>query len=638
MRTNNTDLLIGLIFLIGLVLAYIIYEPGIHGSFIFDDFNNLTLLGQSGGVTDWVSLKRYLLSGYSGPTGRPLSMLTFLIDANNWPAAPGPFKYTNIMIHLLTGTALFTFLLSVMKWYEGVENLSRTAKWSALFAALFWLFHPYLVSTTLYVVERMAQLAALFVLFGLAAWLRGRRLVASRPLAGYVWMTFGIGFLGLLAVFSKENGALLVALALFLELALVRESALYTPINRIWLWVFLVLPTLFIASYLVYCGFSNGWFVEYPGRQFTPWQRVLTEPRIIWVYLYHWFVPHFFTSGVYHDDIVKSLSPWHPWTTLSSMIGLFLVVAGAWKVRDKYALFFIAIALFLISLSIESTTVNLELMFEHRVYLGIGILFLPILYYSMGYFSTSKVILFASLWLVLLAIFCRAGTSLWGDYPMMALVWAETTPHSARAQNEVARMKYNRGDKEGALEWLNAAAKNNPDDFFLRMSQVTVQCNLDSVKIRDREAVLALAKRQPYSATWLDLMRKAIQVIHESRCKKLTEKFIVKLTDNFLSQSRNRVSNSLVYSQLEYSRGVALFLLKKNKPAYDSMMVSIKNDKGLDRRMIIAAYLATYGYKKEARDIAVEVLHRLKEGGLRGRDLAQAPSIKNVETFIKNIQ
>src|SRR6185369_12245469 len=72
-------------------LAFWALAPGLSGGFLFDDYVNLTALGDYGGVRDWTTLGLYLTSALGDPLGRPLSMLSFLLDASTWPAAPRPF-------------------------------------------------------------------------------------------------------------------------------------------------------------------------------------------------------------------------------------------------------------------------------------------------------------------------------------------------------------------------------------------------------------------------------------------------------------------------------------------------------------------------------------------------------------------
>jgi hypothetical protein len=73
---------------LALVLAttWLVYAPGLSGDFLFDDFGNLPAIGASGPVDHWPTFWRYITSGTADPTGRPLTLLSFLLYARNWPA------------------------------------------------------------------------------------------------------------------------------------------------------------------------------------------------------------------------------------------------------------------------------------------------------------------------------------------------------------------------------------------------------------------------------------------------------------------------------------------------------------------------------------------------------------------------
>ena len=90
-----------------LIGAWSAYHPGLSGGFQFDDFANLPVLGATGPVDDWATFWRYITSGNADPTGRPVALLSFLVDARNWPADPRPFLRTGIVLHLVNGVLLF---------------------------------------------------------------------------------------------------------------------------------------------------------------------------------------------------------------------------------------------------------------------------------------------------------------------------------------------------------------------------------------------------------------------------------------------------------------------------------------------------------------------------------------------------
>ena len=165
-----------------LIVGWLAYWPGRNGPFLFDDFSNLAPLGDYGQIDTWWKAVAYVTSGFAGPTGRPLALATFLLDARNWPAAPEAFKLTNVAIHLLNG-ALLAGLCAALARALGLTR--RPAAWAGVLAAGLWLLDPFWVSTTLYVVQRMAMLAATFVFAGLWGYAHGRALLAQgrRPLS-----------------------------------------------------------------------------------------------------------------------------------------------------------------------------------------------------------------------------------------------------------------------------------------------------------------------------------------------------------------------------------------------------------------------------------------------------------------------
>ncbi len=82
------------------------YYRGLSGPFLLDDWGTLAKLGAYGPVNNFTTWVSYLTAGIAGPSGRPIALLPFLIDARNWPANPWPFKLTNVLIHLLNGALL----------------------------------------------------------------------------------------------------------------------------------------------------------------------------------------------------------------------------------------------------------------------------------------------------------------------------------------------------------------------------------------------------------------------------------------------------------------------------------------------------------------------------------------------------
>src|SRR5450432_3510528 len=214
--------------------------PGLHGGFVFDDAANLDPLSAYGPVDTLPALARYVTSGGADPTGRPIAMLSFLLDGRHSPTDPYPFKLTNLLLHLLNGMLLFIALAEL-----GRASLleSQRACRTAVLAAGLWMLHPLFVSTTMYIVQREAMLPATFTFAALWAWLvLRRRLLAGHDRAVW-WMAVAVLLGTALATLSKANGMLLPALLLVVECCLPKPPDAATRLRKARNWL-LWIPTL----------------------------------------------------------------------------------------------------------------------------------------------------------------------------------------------------------------------------------------------------------------------------------------------------------------------------------------------------------------------------------------------------------
>ena len=86
-------------FLLVMIFAGWAYSLAFSGTWYYDDSPNLAGLEQ---VDDWLTGLNFTTSGIAGPTGRAVSLATFVFQANAWPDDPSAFLAVNTGIHLLT--------------------------------------------------------------------------------------------------------------------------------------------------------------------------------------------------------------------------------------------------------------------------------------------------------------------------------------------------------------------------------------------------------------------------------------------------------------------------------------------------------------------------------------------------------
>ena len=308
----------------------------------------------------------------TGPLGRPLSMLSFAANyALAGSADPQSIKFTNVLIHALAGCFLYLLIARILFASPVLGISSELASLIAAVSAAIWLLHPLQVSTVMYSVQRMTQLAALFTFAGLwhlfrirTRWLErapNAEELSKTILALCVWTT--------LATLSKENGILLPLFAAVVELTLFRGCV--AGGRSSWL-VGLAAAGLVLAVFLLTVAplLAADFFAwAYATRDFTLIERLLTQGRMLWHYLGWTFLPNITAMGFNHDDIATSQSLLTPSTTLVSVAGFAVAGWLSWHFRRRWPLLGFATLWFLVGHMLESTVLPLEMSYEHRNYL-----------------------------------------------------------------------------------------------------------------------------------------------------------------------------------------------------------------------------------------------------------------------------
>ena len=560
--------LVALLLILLLGLVWVMYAPGLHGGFLFDDFGNLPALGAPGPVDNWPAFWRYITSGTADPMGRPLTLLTFLLDASDWPAEPFPFKRTNLILHLLNGVLLYALLARLGRLLEYGDRRSRTA---AMLATALWLLHPLMVSTTLYIVQREAMLPATCTMAGLLFWLHGRGLLTQgRALAGLSWSALGLGGFTALGVLAKANGALLPMFALLIEsVVLAPRHAISNDgprrAHRLALFAFGIAPAVAILGYLLRVGVQG--LMDGGPVSVRPWsigQRLLTEPRVLLDYLQLLWLPRPFSSGLFNDQYVASVSWLQPVATLPAMLAVLGLIGLAWWQRRRYPASALAILFYFAGQLLESTSIPLELYFEHRNYLPTLLMFWPL---GLWLADTRKLrLLKYTLMLVLplgLAWMTHARAVLWGDVHSQAVLWAKINPDSARAQANAAQIEIRAGQPEAAIRRLEKLLVRQPNQVQLAFNLIGARCVAGGVRTADIAQAQTAMRDTPTTGTlfinWFD---RTLPAVLKGECPGLTTQNLFDLINTGLENPR--LSTAGVRQDLTYLRGK--IALARNQP------------------------------------------------------------------------
>ena len=476
------------------------YTPGLSGGFMFDDITNIVmnpfLALNHLGVHEML---RAAFSVRSGPLYRPISMLSFTLNLYFFGPHPFSFKLVNVVIHLTNALLLLwltrRLLINCRRCY-GFEWSSSTLNWASVIIAAAWALHPMNLTAVLYIVQRMTSLAALCTLAAMLTYMYGR----ERSLTGnrgwpLVWvLTPAFGVIGL---FCKEDAALLPLYLLVIEWLVFgfRNQSGQTSKNiLVFYTVGLVVPGILGGAFLVHQRFWE----SFAGRNFTLTERVLTEFRVVLLYVKWTFFPDIRELALYHDDIRASTGLLHPLTTLWSLLALIAMLALAFWQRRRRPLICLGILFFFAGQVMESTVLPLELAFEHRNYLpdyGLILAFFSLLLLPV---RTGRRYLRASLsWtlaaIILPVLFGALLLRSWEWKDPLSFSYYETLhhPQSKRAQYRLGQVYANLA-LEGALK--------NPD---IAMQTLAKSAKLSNDIMPDVAMMIVAAKlKLPVNPDW----------------------------------------------------------------------------------------------------------------------------------------
>ena len=434
--TGRRPLLLRLLFsLIVALLAALPFTIGLPGDFVLDDIPNIV-------NNDDLQLKSFdvdqLATIATAPqisgSLRVVPTLTFALDylrAGSFD--PATFKTTNILIHTLTACALAWFFHALLL---AASVPAKRAQWAAPALALAWALHPLQVSSVLYVVQRMQTMGTLFLVLALLAYLQARRAqLAGNP--GRTGLLVSM-LLWVVAMGCKEDSILLPAYTLALELTVLRfgaaDTGLATRLRR----GYLIATLAGIAAYILWI-IPNHWHWEaYPARDFSTPERLLTQARVLCLYLWQILVPLPSHMPFYYDWLQPSRGVLQPWTTLPAIAALLALLGLAWRLRARWPLFSLGVLLFFSAHFITSNVIGLELAFEHRNHFALigAVLAVGSLFAHAGAHLRLGSAAQSSLCVILLltlgsATLVRAHS--WADKLAFARASTVLAPHSARA-------------------------------------------------------------------------------------------------------------------------------------------------------------------------------------------------------------
>jgi len=627
-KTGNKSLLhfFSILFIVSSVLL-VVYYPGLTGGFVLDDKSNI--LSPPGIAMEALSWQE-LTKAAQSMANRPLARATFGLNYLATGFDPYFFKLTNLFIHLINSMLVFyitKFILNILVRDRSVNPLILSTTIIALIISLAWAIHPINLTSVLYAVQRMNVLSALFTLMGILLYINGRVLVDSRPARGFIYISLSALVFTPLAWYSKENGAILLLFLFVLESIIFRFSAEKKWIrNGLCLFFIFVLaiPLLVTITYLYQhpTVISSG----YASRSFSLIERLLTESRIIWSYIYAILFPITSSYGLFQDDVIVSKNLLSPYSTLFSILGILGLLGTAIFLVKKIPYLSFGILIFLTGHIIESTVIPLELKYEHRNYLpSIGIIF-PLILALVTIGKKKKHAqagITAALVLVLIYAFVtHTRANDWSNNTRLYLTEVRYHPNSPRANYEAGKfygqlIEQGIGDSEAnyrkASSYFSRVStlKNNSTSGLFGLILASIDSN-NMIKNEWVEELDFRLKNYPLEKVNLLCLDKLTDCITSTVCNdqqlNLERLIDSSLNNKYISHKSKIILNSI---RANYQYKVKNNITTALASAREASRIALRNKPNdILYQVKLVQYLIMAGEVKEAKELLEDVRNR----------------------------
>jgi len=452
------------------IITSILYSNTLQGEFLFDDLR-LILHNPQIKISD-LSLDSLI---NAASTTRPVAMLSFALNHYFHQDNVTGYHIINIIIHFLTGIFLYFFIKATLE-LPSLREKYQNMVWFPFVTASLWLVNPIHTQSVSYIIQRMNSMSGMFYILAMLLYSKARTSF-SQTGQNLLFIFCGISFL--LALGSKEIAA---TLPFFIFLY---EWYFFQNLNKNWfknflIWVGIFCLLLIILYFTVPTLFPTGIISSgYNVYDFTLPQRLLTEFRVVLLYISLIFFPH--PSRLNLDyDFPLSYSLLNPSTTLIAISICIASVILAIYLAKRESLISFCILWFFGNLAIESSIIPLDLVFEHRTYLPSMLLTLLAALLISSYISRKSILI--GVFILLLSCFSIwtiQRNNVWENALSLHMDAAQKSPKKARPFYNVACEYAKKNNVKGTIFWLRESISK---DDFNRWDLIKNDRDLDNIR------------------------------------------------------------------------------------------------------------------------------------------------------------
>lgn len=445
-----------IVILIG--VTFFAYFSSLGNPFIWDDEQFITSNAyvQQFNIGKILTTNTVAGAGITSNYYRPLTSLSFAIDAKMWGQNSFGFHLTNLILHIGAGVILFLLLLEL-----------GMGKWGSVFISLFFLIHPVQTEAVTYINSRGDSLYTCFLFGSLLLFLLSMRNALGR---WEKWGMLGVAVLFILSLLSKEIA--LAGVGLFITIWAMWGGGFVKKRGSVWTIVTIgAIVVGYMVIRLTVLNFGNTLNFYGENNFYTThlFVRLFTFAKVLWIYLGLLVFPYplHMERSV---DLVTSF--WSPWVL--GMVGLLggVGVLGIWEIRKKGSTWILFGLIWFLAMLIPSSgiiPIN-GILYEHWLYIPMVGFFLVL--YGVGRLilensGTQKFrnLVLLSFGIVIAFVYILLTihqNNIWADPITFYSYTLQFAPDSARLHNNLGMSLADTGDNKKAIVEYKRALSLSP--------------------------------------------------------------------------------------------------------------------------------------------------------------------------------
>ncbi len=442
MKAKRPVLLAGLVLALAALAAY---HNSFGGPFIFDDEQSIV---HNPSIRSLATALQPPAGWGFTVSGRPVLNLSLALNYAISGTEVWSYHALNLMIHVGAGLALFGLVRRTLQQPIMAKAFAGREVPVALAVALLWTVHPLQTESVTYVIQRAESLMGLFYVLTLYAVLRAATTPAAR-----VWSVIAVATCAL-GMATKEVMVTAPLVALLYDRTFLAGSLRGAWAQRRGLYLALGATWLLLGWLVLSVGGDRGGTYALTPAAFGAYWLTQFEAIARYVWLSVWPSPLIFEYGVTRDVRWTAAIPY-------ALPVLALGAATLWALARRPVAGFLGATFFLVLAPTSLMPGVTQTIVEHRMYVPLAAVVALLVGGAVS--LAGRRALYAGG--VLAVIFGGLTVARNRVYQDEFALWQDTVakrPASAKAQNNLGRLHFQRGEYADALRRYDLALQQEP--------------------------------------------------------------------------------------------------------------------------------------------------------------------------------